>query len=137
MDDKTAVSTEVKNLNQIADRTLQLYMPAITARAVARVVAKQRLVDETNEKSPLAGLIVNIANFATEVADTRSWLTLPGEIHLARLPIEAGSYDINIELLDHSDHILYTREFKNVKVKPGAKTYLSQHWVSAHSIRRK
>jgi len=135
--EKTATSTEVKDINQIAERTLQAYMPAITARAVARIVAKQQVADEAGDKNPWAGLIVNIASFATEVADTRSWLTLPGEIHLARMPITPGTYNISIELLNHTDHILYTREFKDVKVKPGAKTYLSQHWVSPFSIRSK
>ena len=94
MGKNSAISTEVKNINAVADKTLATFMPGITARAIARAVAKHNVSREVGNHHALAGLAMMVTNYATEVADTRSWLTLPGELHLARLPLKPGKYDL-------------------------------------------
>ena len=131
----SAISTEVKNINAIAEKTLANFMPGITARAIARAVAKHNVASEVGDRHALAGLAMMVTNYATEVADTRSWLTLPGELHLARLPLKSGKYDINLELRGAGNNILHTYQFKDVQVKRGAKTYLTYHWVSPRALR--
>lgn len=132
---KSANSTEVKDINAIADKTLATFMPGITARAIARAVAKHNVADKVGDQNALAGLAMMITNYATEVADTRSWLTLPGELHLARLPLKPGKYDINLELRGAGNNILHTYQYKDVQVKRGTKTYLNYHWVSPYALR--
>lgn len=134
---KSAISTEVKDINSIAEKTLATFMSGITARAIARAVAKHNVAREVGDRHALAGLAMMVTNYATEVADTRSWLTLPGELRLARLPLKPGKYDINIELRGAGNHILRTYQYKDVQVKRGAKTYLTYHWVSPRALRSK
>lgn len=112
-------------------------MPKLAARTLARVIVKHKTAKKAGDQHALAGLLVNIANFATEVADTRSWLTLPGEIHLSRLPLKPGTYTLDLELVNHAGHTIAHHQYKDVKVKRGRKTYLSYHWVSPAALRRK
>ncbi len=130
-----AISTEVKDINNIAEKTLAHYLPTITARALARAVAKYKTADKVGDHNALAGFALMVTNYATEVADTRSWLTLPGDIHLARLPLAPGKYDINLELRGAGNQILHTYQYKDVQVKRGAKSYLTYHWVSPFALR--
>lgn len=131
----SASTTEVKDINNIAEKTLATYLPTITARAVARAAAKHNVAREVGDQNAWAGLAMMVTNYATEVADTRSWLTLPGELHLARLPLKPGKYDINIELRGAGNHVLHTYQYKDVTVKRGAKSYLTYHWVSPRALR--
>jgi hypothetical protein len=64
----------------------------------------------------------------TERADTRSWFTLPGEIHLARLPLPPGEYKLKIELHGRDERVLDSSEIK-VTLRKGEKKYLSRHWI--------
>lgn len=134
---KTTSSVEVKDINAIAEKTLAHFLPGITARAVARAVAKHNVAREVGDRNSLAGLAMMVTNYATEVADTRSWLTLPGELHMARLPLQPGKYDLKLELLGAGGGIMYTHIYKDVQIKRGAKTYITQHWVSPRALRSK
>ncbi|NOZ38421.1 MAG: hypothetical protein GXP11_10260 [Gammaproteobacteria bacterium] len=105
-------------------------MPAITARALARAVAKHKLSDKAGEQNGLAGLIVNIVGVLTERADTRSWLTLPAEIQSSRLKAPADTYYVRLELLDHSNNIIFQRSLGKIKLAKEHNYYLSFHWTS-------
>jgi hypothetical protein len=63
-----------------------------------------------------------------ERADTRSWFTLPGEIHLARVSLPPGNYRGRIELYGRAGGLLQSSDFQVVLAK-GEKTYMSRHWV--------
>ena len=76
----------------------------------------------------LLGLAVNLAGVFTERADTRSWFTLPGEIHLARLPLSPGEYKLKVELHGRDERVLDSSEIK-VTLRKGEKKYLSRHWI--------
>ena len=41
-------------------------------------------------------------------ADTRSWLTLPANIQMARLALPPGDYDVTVELLGADDQVITT-----------------------------
>lgn len=133
----STTSEEVNNINAIAEKTLAHFLPGITARAFARAIAKHKVAKETGDRNAYVGLAMMVANYATEVADTRSWLTLPGEIHMARMPLKSGKYDIKLELRGAGNNVLHTYQYKDVKVKRGSKTYLTYHWVSPNALRRK
>jgi hypothetical protein len=116
-------------------------MPAITARAVARAVVKAQMAKAARESArqqnqnssaaaaAVAGLALEIVGVVTERADTRSWLTLPSRVYLARLPLPPGTYTVKVDLQDDYGQIVATQEYANIAIRQGAKTYLSPHWI--------
>jgi hypothetical protein len=136
----TSASAEVaEDIRAIALKDLETKMPAITARALARAVLKAQMAkaarenarqqNQNNAGAAVAAIAVEIAGLVTERADTRSWLTLPSRIHLARLPLPPGTYTVKVDLLGDDGQIVSTQEYANMVIRRGAKTYLSPHWI--------
>jgi hypothetical protein len=136
--DKAAKTEMVENIDAIARSTLAARMPAITARTVARAISKgvlQNTADHAvrgkkNEDALvqlLLSLFVRVAAVATEHADTRSWLTLPANIQMARMGLAPGQYDLQIDLLGAGGTTLRTVTLPQVRIQPGRKTYVTQH----------
>jgi len=136
----TSASAEVaEDIRAIALKDLETKMPAITARALARAVLKAQMAkaarenarqqNQNNAGAAVAAMAVEIAGLVTERADTRSWLTLPSRIHLARLPLPPGTYTVKVDLLGDDGQIVSTQEYANVDIRRGAKTWLSLHWI--------
>jgi uncharacterized protein len=129
----------MENIDAIARASLDARMPAITARSVARAIAKSALQESVDRAGSngsndvaaqlISSLVVRVATAATERADTRSWLTLPSDIHMARLSLPAGSYDVTVDLLGANDRLIETQVFRQVSIHDSRKTYLTQHWV--------
>ena len=128
----------MENVDAIARASLDARMPAITARSIARAVSKaaiQESVDRVGNKNDdpavalVGSLFMRVAAIATERADTRSWLTLPANVQLAKLSLPPGNYTIKVELLGSGDRITATREYNDIVVREKRKTYLTQHWV--------
>ncbi|OGI44219.1 MAG: hypothetical protein A2V92_05430 [Candidatus Muproteobacteria bacterium RBG_16_65_31] len=132
----------VEDVEAIARKSLAAKMPAISARAAARAVVKSQLAraareggrgggDRDNALAAIVlGLGVEVASLLTERADTRGWLTLPHDIQLARLPLPPGSHKIKVDLLDRNDQVVAVREYADVVIRRGQKTFISQHWIS-------
>ena len=133
-DDFVANSEVVEQIDAIDHETLKAYMPAITARALARAVVKYQAAREAGKQNGWAGLLVNLAGFATERADTRSWLTLPAEIQVARLRLKPGQYDISFSLLDNNNLVAKTVQLGNIVVLPGKRRYISYHHIPSYII---
>jgi hypothetical protein len=131
-----AKTQQVEAIDNIAQQTLETYMPAITARAVARAVLKYNMAREAGKQNDVAGLLVNIMGVITEQADTRSWLTLPANIQMVRLPLPSGSYTLSIELLDTLGQIQHTTRLTEVKLNPGERRYISYHYVPRYMMRK-
>ncbi len=130
------VSEKVEDISSLGIKTLESQMAAITARALARMMAKHKMTDEANKQNGWAGLIVNIAGVLTERADTRSWLTLPAEIQAARLHAPAETYSVTIELLDYNNNVILQRSLEDITLVKGRKYYLSFHWAPASTTAR-
>ena len=134
-DAASAKTSRVENVEGIAMKTLDSEIAGITARAIARAVAKDTIAGaaassggNNSSGAALLGLAVNLAGVFTERADTRSWFTLPGDIHLARLPLPPGDYKLKIDLHGADERLLGSREVK-ISLRKGEKKYLSQHWI--------
>jgi hypothetical protein len=133
VDTHSVTTSRVENIDAIAVKSLEAKMPAITARALARMIAKDSVAkaaagDQRSGGQALAGLLVNIAAVAAERADTRSWFTLPGEIHLARISLPPGSYRGRIEFYGSGGGLLQSSELQ-IALGKGEKRYLSRHWI--------
>ncbi len=133
---KQADTQMVEDVDAIARASLDARMPAITARAVARAVAKgvlQESVDNAGGKNDdalaklIGSFLVRVFSVATERADTRSWLTLPANVQLARLALPPGTYDVTVELLGANGQVIATNVFPQVTIRDARKTYLTQH----------
>ena len=120
----------VENLDAIAKSTLQDQIPMITARTIARAVVKNQTASKVGDKNPLVGLLLNILGAASESADTRSWVTLPHNIHLARLSLEPGEYDFDVGVYNGSSAAVDKRRFENVRIRSGEKVFRTFHWIS-------
>ena len=138
--DVSAPAELAEDIGAIAGKDLEARMPGITARAVARAVVKAQMAkaardsarqqNQNNAGAAVAALAVEIAGLVTERADTRSWLTLPSRVYLARVPLPPGTYTVKVDLLGGYGQIVATQQYANITIHQGAKTYLSPHWIA-------
>jgi hypothetical protein len=105
---RVTLSTElVHNVTSMADKALSERMAGITVKALSRAAAKFATAEAITRGSqqlagkdagPWVGLLVGLLTkgfaVASEEADKRSWQTLPDEIHLARVWIPPGRYQV-------------------------------------------
>lgn len=126
----TTTTELTEDISSLEIKTLASHIPAITARALVRAATKDKIAKDVGERNPLAGLLVNLAGFATERADTRSWLTLPAEIQTARLSLPQGNHNMTIELRNNNNQIVLQKKIENIQIDKNKKHYLSFHWVA-------
>ncbi|MDH5392642.1 MAG: hypothetical protein OEY11_05595 [Gammaproteobacteria bacterium] len=119
----------VENIDGMARKSLEEELPAITVRALARMVIKHKTSKEAEKRGGgLMGLAFKIGGMVSEIADTRSWSSLPQEIQLIRVPLAQGTYNADIEIMgrggviDSMSHV--------VKIKKGHLTFISDHWAA-------
>lgn len=121
--------SKIEDVSAQARRALDKRLPAITARAVARMVVKTQAAREAGKENELAGILVNVLSFATERADTRSWTTLPEALWLARLPLTPGTHRLSFTLIGPGGGEL-ARLDREVEVGAGRPTLFTSHWMS-------
>ena len=124
-----AVSEAVENIALVARRDLDAALPGLQARAIARNVARHQASRAVSEESETLALLLNFFATAAEQADTRNWRTLPANIHLLRLPLPEGTYDIEVELFGTGRTTASARVFENIEVRPGGMHFYSLHWI--------
>lgn len=107
---RTVRSEPAHNLTALAEKSLADRLPSITVKAVARAAAKFSVAEGAvigaqhavgRDAAPWVGLLVGLLAkglaVASEEADTRSWQTLPDEIHVARAWVSPGSYQVAVQ----------------------------------------
>ncbi len=109
-DSVTVQSELAQNVTALAEKSLSERLPAITVKAVARAATKFAMAEGAmigaqhaagRDAAPWVGLLVGLVAkglaVASEEADKRSWQTLPDEIHVARLWVSPGSYQLSVQ----------------------------------------
>ncbi len=109
----------VEDLEGRAMATFASERGKILLKTFARGLTKYLTKEKADDQGWVAGVLANIFNVATETADTRSWMTLPNTIGLARLTLPAGSYDLEIDLLDAAGRTVATLSVPGVTVRAG------------------
>ena len=128
--DQSYMMQTVSNVDGLARAALSENMHSITARAIARAVLKKKAELKVGENSGSLGQVTAmIANFSTEIADTRCWNTLPQQFELARINLPAGDYNVAIELINSAGYIVDVM-YENVTIKPGAVNFINKRWTS-------
>lgn len=111
----TAAAIDVCQLVKQAFARSEIAVLAKTfARALIKYTAHRRA---EKELGTFAGLVTNLAGAATEKADTRSWLMLPGQIQMAKLYLPPGDYRMRLEALDATGRSTGTRAL-DLSVEP-------------------
>lgn len=135
--------TVLENLNSIALKNFAEKEDSILLRTAARALAKYLAAkgvekafeedggDDDGEKlvkegvGMLLGALVNLFGAATEAADTRGWLSLPGRIHMARLSLPPGTVELTIELLDGGGRVIENQVMPAVEIEKGKPVFLN------------
>lgn len=93
------------DVNLMAQRDLSERMPSIVIRQALRVWAKDQLRKEAAKGDDVGNILFNVWNTLTEQPDTRSWLTLPGEIYSASAEVNPGQQRMTINGVDYSFNV--------------------------------
>lgn len=115
----------VEDLDAIAFKTLQEKENSILAKTLARSLAKYLITKKAKKENEALGVLFNLIGFTTEAADTRSWLSLPSRVELARFSLPPGTLDLTLELLDDRGQTVETQVFPGVQVATGKTLFLN------------
>ncbi len=121
------VTTRVENATRQARITFDAEKPSIFFKTILRGLTKYLATRGAEEAGgSWAKLAVNIFGSVTESADTRSWLTLPEHVNLARLSLPPGTYDLQVEILGYRGEVLSAQTIPAVEVTAGDWTFISR-----------
>ncbi len=137
---RVTLNTElVHNVTALADKALSERMVAITSKAVARAATKFAMAEATTrgaqqaagkDAGPWVGLLVGALTkgfaVASEEADKRNWQTLPDEIHLARVWVPPGRYQVQSQSAGGSYDPLKPEAMRTLSLGPGETALLIQ-----------
>ncbi|MDQ7004927.1 MAG: hypothetical protein Q9N67_08425 [Ghiorsea sp.] len=128
----TSQAELVDSIDANARVSLESHKGEMMARLIARAVAKAAISNQAQKQGgELAGFLVDVVAMATETADTRSWLTLPKSILLARLRLKEGVYPLRIELVGRKRESLLMLDLGQVHVKKGKLVFVEKMYVSS------
>ena len=132
----SAATSVVEDIDKIAKQDLKERMRWIAPRAIARATTKYILTKTAADQAKkqggelaglFASLVGNAAASASEVADTRSWTTLPAQFRLARVVVPVGDaegeQDVAVQYLDAAGQPVMTRHY-TAMLKKGRRVYL-------------
>jgi hypothetical protein len=137
---RVTVNTElVHNVTALAEKALSERMAGITAKALARAATKFAFAEGATrgaqhavgkDAAPWVGLLVGLLTkglaVASEEADTRSWQTLPDEIHLARVWVPPGRYQVQSGPIGGLHDPLTSETMRTLSLGPGETAVLLQ-----------
>ena len=120
------IQTQIaQNYAAIAKTSLLDHYPKMMTKTIARGFAKYLAYRKAKDKNEILGFFVNLFNISTEIADTRSWVSLPHNIQIGRLELPPGLHTITLEARDANGCIIETETFTNIEIKPGQRTFLN------------
>lgn len=94
IDDATIKFKPIIDIEYEMRLALAQEMPTIITLALARAVVKSQFQQQADDND-VASLLVFVFNTATEIADTRSWDSLPQVFYFGRLSLPPGEYSLN------------------------------------------
>lgn len=109
-----------EDVNAIAFKTLRDRMLRELTNSLLRFAVKRTAEEAARKENKDIGAAISIINALTEKADTRNWQTLPYSIYYTRVPLPAGSHQINLETSANGNTTTHTF---NVDIKAGQTTF--------------
>ena len=97
INDEIISSQVVVKLQALVAKELKDQMPHIIVRQALRIIAKEQLRRKmSKEGGDVGNILAGLYGIASEKADTRSWLTLPGDVQILKTNMSAGQHQLNI-----------------------------------------
>ncbi len=125
--DGNAVGARAANLRRAARVAFDAEKPTIFVRAILRGLTKYLAARGAGEAGGKGlGVLANLLGAVTEQADTRSWLTLPGQVHVLRFHLPPGTHQVRLELLDGGGRVAAAQVLDGLVVRPGQWTFESR-----------
>jgi len=115
----------VENIGGYARREFEAHQGKVVVRAIVRALTKYAAKKTADDGDAALGVLVNVFNVATETADTRSWSTLPQRIHMARLHLPAGTWNLEVTLFDTRGAKVDQFAIDDVVVREGAADFVN------------
>ncbi|WP_448552852.1 COG3014 family protein [Thalassotalea montiporae] len=93
---ETLTAETIVNLQALVAKQLAESLPSIVSRQVLRLVAKEQVRRKlSKEGGDVGNILAGLYNLASERADTRSWLTLPGDVQIIKAGLPAGEHQLS------------------------------------------
>ena len=124
----------MEDIGSIAVMNLENRLNRIKAKAVGRATAKYLATKGASKVAEdkggeMLGLLVqiagNVAAAATEQADIRHWRLLPAEIRVGRVVVPPGEYEGEIEFVDTTGAVVFSRGIERLTVAGGQKRFFT------------
>lgn len=106
---RVAPREPVQPMSAIARQAFNDRMLQMLLKTVARALVKEFARKTAKKESEVLGTLVNIANVATERADTRTWFLLPGRIHMVKLALPPGPQTVEVAFRRRDESVIETR----------------------------
>ncbi len=133
-------SALMEDITAIAVKDLEERLVRTAAKAVARAAWKYALAEgvrvgarsaASGQKDwgqlagAVAGALAHIFAVASEEADKRSWATLPDRIHIGRLRVPPGTYDVELRHIGLSGGVVATQVLRGIVVAEQGTRFVS------------
>jgi hypothetical protein len=129
----------MEDITAIASKDLEERLLRTIVKAVARAAWKRALAEavqvgvrsavqdkETGAfAGAIAGAVARIFAISTEEADKRSWATLPDRIHVGRLRVPPGTYDVELRHVGTFGGVVETQVMRGVTVTERGRRFVS------------
>jgi hypothetical protein len=102
IDSAATHTAQICCIDAMAVQSLKESYNGILVRQILRMVSKYHMQKEAEERG--AGTFMQILNIATDRADDRNWLTLPGSVQVAELVVPAGSRTVALSCMGLSQN---------------------------------
>jgi len=96
LNNKTLDFSQIVAVEALAAQTLKSQLPSLITRQVIRLITKEKMRKKlSKEAGDVGNILANLYNFASERADTRSWLTLPQSSNIVRSHLTPGKHRLS------------------------------------------
>ncbi|MBT6144199.1 MAG: hypothetical protein HOH74_02145 [Gemmatimonadetes bacterium] len=120
----------LEDLDAIAARSLEEKQDTILLRTTARALFKWIATEKAEDENEFLGLLVNLFGAGTEAADTRSWVSLPKTIWMARAEVPPGTSQVVLEFINAGGAVVDQHVFHSAEINADGPVFLS--WRSFH-----
>lgn len=97
VDEQAFQTAPIVNILALANQNLKEQLPEMVTRQVVRIAAKEEMRRKMQrEGGDVGNILAGLYSLASERADTRSWLTLPENITIARLFLPKGQHQLKL-----------------------------------------
>ena len=98
-DGKVRESQAIVDLHALAAKQLDDQLSGMIIRQLLRLYAKEKMRRKmADEGGDFGNILATIYNVASERADTRSWSSLPSNVHILRMNLPPGDHQIKLRV---------------------------------------